>query len=32
MLRTARSLGDSVASRHGEHLAVREYRDALVGA
>jgi hypothetical protein len=32
MLRTARSLGDVVAARHGEHLAVREYRDALVSA
>ncbi len=32
MLRTGRSLGDIVATRHGEHLAVREYRDALVSA
>ena len=32
MVRAARSLGDSVAGRHGDFLAVREYREALVGA
>jgi len=32
MVRAARSLGDSVAGRHGEGLAVREYREALVSA
>jgi tetratricopeptide (TPR) repeat protein len=32
MLRAARSLGDSVARRHGEFRAVREYRDALISA
>jgi transcriptional regulator with XRE-family HTH domain len=31
MVRAARSLGDSVAGRHGE-LAVQEYREALVSA
>jgi transcriptional regulator with XRE-family HTH domain len=30
MVRTARSLGDSVAGRHGEVQAVQEYREALV--
>ena len=30
MVRAARSLGDSVAGRHGEAEAVREYREALV--
>jgi transcriptional regulator with XRE-family HTH domain len=30
MVRTARSLGDSVAGRHGEFQAVQEYREALV--
>ena len=30
MMRTARSLGDTVAVRHGEQSAVREYRAALV--
>jgi len=30
MMRTARSLGDAVAVRHGEQHAVREYREALV--
>ena len=32
MVRAARSLGDSVAGRHGEFLAVREYREALATA
>jgi len=32
MVRAARSLGDSVAGRHGEVQAVQEYRDALVSA
>jgi transcriptional regulator with XRE-family HTH domain len=32
MVRTARSLGDSVAGRHGEVSAVREYREALATA
>jgi hypothetical protein len=32
MVRAARSLGDSVAGRHGEFRAVREYREALVTA
>jgi hypothetical protein len=32
MMRTARSLGDAVALRHGEQRAVREYREALVSA
>jgi transcriptional regulator with XRE-family HTH domain len=32
MVRAARSLGDSVAGRHGEVPAVQEYRDALVSA
>jgi hypothetical protein len=32
MVRAARSLGDSVAGRHGEFRAVREYREALVSA
>jgi transcriptional regulator with XRE-family HTH domain len=32
MVRAARSLGDSVAGRHGEVPAVREYREALVTA
>ena len=32
MVRAARSLGDSVAARHGEFCAVREYREALVSA
>jgi transcriptional regulator with XRE-family HTH domain len=32
MVRTARSLGDSVAGRHGEFTAVREYREALATA
>jgi transcriptional regulator with XRE-family HTH domain len=32
LMRTARSLGDTVAVRHGEQPAVREYREALVGA
>jgi hypothetical protein len=32
MMRTARSLGDTVAVRHGEQRAVQEYREALVSA
>jgi transcriptional regulator with XRE-family HTH domain len=32
MVRAARSLGDCVAGRHGEGLAVREYREALATA
>jgi len=32
MVRAARSLGDSVAGRHGEFRAVREYREALATA
>jgi transcriptional regulator with XRE-family HTH domain len=32
MVRAARSLGDSVAARHGELRAVREYREALLSA
>jgi tetratricopeptide (TPR) repeat protein len=32
LVRTARSLGDSVAWRHGELPAVGEYRDALISA
>ncbi|MBO0817282.1 MAG: XRE family transcriptional regulator, partial [Actinobacteria bacterium] len=32
MVRAARSLGDSVAGRHGEVPAVQEYREALVSA
>jgi hypothetical protein len=32
MMRTARSLGDTVAGRHGEQHAVREYREALISA
>lgn len=32
MVRTARSLGESVAGRHGEVRAVREYREALASA
>jgi hypothetical protein len=32
MMRTARSLGDTVAVRHGEQRAVRDYREALVSA
>jgi transcriptional regulator with XRE-family HTH domain len=32
MVRAARSLGDSVAGRHGEFSAVREYREALATA
>jgi hypothetical protein len=32
MVRTARSLGESVAGRHGEFRAVREYREALISA
>ncbi len=32
MVHTARSLGDSVAGRHGEFRAVREYREALISA
>ncbi len=32
MMRTARSLADTVAVRHGEQRAVREYREALVSA
>ena len=32
MVRAARSLGESVAGRHGELGAVREYREALVTA
>ena len=32
MVRAARSLGDSVAGRHGDFPAVREYREALVSA
>lgn len=32
MVRAARSLGDSVAGRHGDLHAVREYRDALTTA
>jgi transcriptional regulator with XRE-family HTH domain len=32
MVRAARSLGESVAGRHGEFSAVREYREALVSA
>jgi len=31
VMRTARSLGDTVAVRHGEQRAIREYREALVG-
>lgn len=30
MMRTARSLGDAVAARHGEQRALREYREALL--
>jgi transcriptional regulator with XRE-family HTH domain len=32
LVRAARSLGDSVAGRHGEVIAVREYREALATA
>jgi len=32
MLRSARSLADTVAVRHGEQRAVREYREALLSA
>jgi transcriptional regulator with XRE-family HTH domain len=32
LVRAARSLGDSVAGRHGDLHAVREYRDALMTA
>jgi hypothetical protein len=32
MVRAARSLGESVAGRHGEFRALREYREALVSA
>jgi transcriptional regulator with XRE-family HTH domain len=32
MMRTARSLADTVAVRHGEQRAVREYREALISA
>ena len=32
MVRAARSLGESVAGRHGEFRAVREYREVLVSA
>jgi transcriptional regulator with XRE-family HTH domain len=32
MMRTARSLADTVAVRHGEQRAVREYRQALISA
>jgi hypothetical protein len=32
MMRTARSLADTVANRHGEQRAVREYREALISA
>ena len=32
MLRSARSLADAVAVRHGEKRAVREYREALLSA
>jgi transcriptional regulator with XRE-family HTH domain len=32
MVRAAKSLGDSVACRHGEVRAIREYREALVEA
>lgn len=32
MVRAARSLGDSVACKHGEVRAIREYREALVEA
>ncbi|HEY5985065.1 MAG TPA: XRE family transcriptional regulator, partial [Streptosporangiaceae bacterium] len=32
MVRTARSLADSVAGRHGEFRGTREYREALVSA
>jgi hypothetical protein len=32
MMRAARSLADTVAGRHGEQRAVREYREALVSA
>src|SRR5579859_5216010 len=32
MVRAARSLGESVAGRHGEFRAVREYREALMSA
>jgi transcriptional regulator with XRE-family HTH domain len=32
VVRAARSLGESVAGRHGEFRAVREYREALVSA
>jgi hypothetical protein len=32
VMRTARSLGDTVAVRHGEQRAVRDYREALVSA
>jgi transcriptional regulator with XRE-family HTH domain len=30
MMRTARALGDTVAARHGEQRALREYREALL--
>jgi transcriptional regulator with XRE-family HTH domain len=30
VMRTARSLGDTVAARHGEQRALREYREALL--
>jgi transcriptional regulator with XRE-family HTH domain len=32
MMRAARSLGESVARRHGEGRAVREYREALIAS
>jgi hypothetical protein len=32
MMRSARSLADTVAVRHGEQRAVREYREALLSA
>jgi hypothetical protein len=32
MVHTARSLGETVAARHGEARAVREYREALLSA
>jgi hypothetical protein len=30
VLRSARSLGDAVAARHGDFPAMRDYREALV--
>jgi hypothetical protein len=32
MMRSARLLADTVAVRHGEQRAVREYREALLSA